>query len=111
MSASNTWQQRLYFFSWIAVLFTTLFSWFNLNSFCIILLVLSRFLYQPVTGLKAAFRNAIFLAFLAYCVVGACGFLYTHDVVDQAKAVAREATLVAIVLVWCAGDLLDQRHY
>lgn len=111
MTVYRKWQQRLYFFALVAVLFTTLFSWFNVNSLCIMLLVVSRFMYQPVTGLKTAFSNRIFLAFLVYCVVSASGFLYTHDLVNQAKTVSREATMVAIALVWAAGEWPREKGY
>src|SRR6185312_14506842 len=42
---------------------------------------------------------------------GATGVLYTHDMPDQAKVVSKEATLVAVSLAWCAGDILDQQSY
>jgi len=111
MTVYHNWQKRLYFFSLVGVLFTTLFSWFNANSLCIMLMVISRFLYHPVTGLKTAFSNRIFLTFLAYCLIGATGFLYTHDTVNQAKTVSREATLVAITLVWAAGEWPSEKAY
>jgi len=111
MSFTNTWRQRVFFFSLIAVLFTTLFSWFNTNGLCIMLMVVSRFLYRPLIGLKSAFKNPIFLAILAYCAIGATGVLYTHNMLDQTKTVSREATMVAVALVWCAGDPLDPKDY
>jgi O-antigen ligase len=111
MTLYRKWQQRLYFFALVAVLFTTLFSWFNVNSLCIMLLVVSRFMYQPLKGLKTAFGNKIFLGVLAYCVIGAVGFFYTHNVVNQAKTVSREATLVAVALVWAAGEWPGGRSY
>lgn len=109
MTVYRRWQQRLFRFSLVAVIFTTLFSWFNVNSLCIMLMVVSCFMYRPVMGLKTAFSNPIVLAFLAYCVVGAAGFLYTHDTINQAKTVSREATLVAIALVWAAGERPNER--
>lgn len=75
------------------------------------LMLVSRFLYQPAAGLKAAFRNPIFLALLSYCFVGATGVLYTHNMLDQTKTVSKEATLVAVALVWCAGNMLDRQDY
>jgi O-antigen ligase len=111
MDVPNRWQQRLYYFSLVAVLFTTLFSWFNLNSVCIMLLVVSRLLYKPLSSIKAAFRNRVFLAFFVFYVIEALGFLHTHNLEDQAKAMSKEATMVAIAFVGCAGEFAGERIY
>jgi O-antigen ligase len=111
MKVNTRWQQALLFFSFIAVLFTTLFSWFNINSLCIILLLLSRLLYKPLSALKTAFRNPIFLAYFVFCVVEAAGYLHTHNFADQGKTVSKEATLVAIAFVFCAGNIPDARAF
>jgi O-antigen ligase len=111
MTATNPWQQRLFFFSLVAVLFTTLFSWFNVNSYCIILLLVSRLIDKPITSLKTAFANPVFLCFLTFCIIGAAGFLYTHNAVSEGKSVSKEATLVAIAFAWCAAGPLDEGRY
>ena len=105
------WQQRLFFYSVVAVIFTTLFSWFQINSFCIMLMVASRFLRDPVPLLRKAFSNKIFLAFLAYFLVGGAGFLYSRNTQVQANSVAKEATLVAVTLVFCVGGSLTEAGY
>src|SRR5579871_485049 len=107
MKVNTRWQQALLFFSFIAVLFTTLFSWFNINSICIMLLLFSRLLDKPLAALRAAFRNPIFVAYFLFCVIEAAGYLHTHNFVDQSKTVSKEATLVAIAFVFCAGDSPD----
>jgi O-antigen ligase len=111
MNATRTWQQKLYFFSLIAVLYTTLFSWFNINSLCIMLLLVSRLLYRPVAAFKNSFTNAVFLTFLAYCVIGAAAIFYTHNMLYETRAVSRESTLAVVAFVWCAGDMLDGPMY
>jgi O-antigen ligase len=111
MDIPSRWQQRLYFFSLAAVLFTTLFSWLNLNSFCIMLLVLSRLFSRPLASIKAAFADPVFLAFLAFFLVDAAGYLHTHDLAEQGNTVAKEATLVAIAYVGCSGGIGDARVY
>ena len=105
------WQQRLYFFSLVAVLFTTLFSWFNINSLCIILLLCSTLINKPLDALRSAFTNKVFLAYFIFCVIEAAGYLHTHNFTDQFKTVSKEATLVAIAFAFCAGDFLDARTF
>ena len=111
MNVTNRWQQKLYFFSFVAVLFTTLFSWFNVNSLCIMLLVLSRLLYKPRTSIRAAFSDRVFLTFFIFCVIEAAGYLHTHNFADQGKTISKEATLVAISFAFCSGDILQRRSY
>lgn len=111
MTTPPLWQQRLLFFSLVAVLFTTLFSWFNINSLCIMLFLLSRLLYKPFSALRTAFTNKVFLAYFLFCVIEAAGYLHTHNFTDQGKTVSKEATLVAIAFVFCAGDFLDARAF
>lgn len=107
----NRWPQRLYYFSFVAVLFTTLFSWFNVNSICIMLLVLSRLLYRPQASVKAAFSDPVFLTFLFFCLVEATGYLHTHNYTDQGKNVVKEATLVAIAFAFCSSEAVDRRTW
>ena len=111
MDVPNRWQQRLYFFSLVAVLFTTLFSWFNLNSVCIMLLVVSRLLYKPLSSIKTAFTNKVFLAFFVFYVIEGLGYLHTHNFSDQSKAMSKEATMVAIAFVGCAGAFARGKIY
>jgi O-antigen ligase len=104
--------KNINFLALLAVLFTTLFGWFNPNSWCIILLVACRLLDgNPVTNIKTAFANRIFCAYFLLFLIGAAGFLYTHDVVTQGKAVSKECTLVAIAFVFCAGKFADPQSY
>lgn len=111
MKTPPYWQQRLIFFSLVAVLFTTLFSWFNINSLCIMLFLLSRLMYKPLSALRTAFTNKVFLAYFLFCVIEAAGYLHTHNFDDQGKTVSKEATLVAIAFVFCAGEFLDARAF
>jgi O-antigen ligase len=75
------------------------------------LIVTTRFLHRPIPLLKTAFTNKIFLAFLAYWLVGVAGFLHTRDMVTQANNVSKEATLVAVALVCCAGESFSDASY
>src|SRR5580698_2313522 len=104
-------QQRLFFYSVVAVIFTTLFSWFHINSFCIMLMVGSRFLYRPLLLLRTVFTKRIFLAYLAFCLAGVAGFLYTRNIQTQANDVAKQATLIAFALVFCLEGSFSGANY
>lgn len=105
------WQQRLYIFSFVAVLFTTLFSWFNINSLCIMLFLLSALLYRPLDALRTAFTSKVFLAYLLFCLVEAAGYLHTHNFTDQGKIVSKEATLVAVSFAFCSVKFIDTQLF
>lgn len=107
----HAWQQKLFFYLVVSVIFTTLFSWFRINSLCIMLMVASRYLYRPLPLLRTVFTNGIFLAFLAYCLAGAGGFLYTRNLPGQADLVAKEASLIAFALVFCLPGSLSGASY
>ena len=104
--------RRLPFILTLAVLGTTLFSWFNLNSWCIILLVGCRlFTGRPLANVKKAFSDKLFLAWLIFFLIDTAGFLYTHNAVTQGKTITKEATLVAVAFVFCAGRFADTRSF
>ena len=105
-------QNRFNFLAIVAVLLTTLFGWFNLNSLSIILLLACRLFYgNPLTNIKTAFANRIFLAIFIYFLIDAAGCLHTHDMTTQTKVITKEATLVAIAFVFCAGEFAGERTY
>src|SRR5579872_289396 len=104
-------QQRLFFYSVVAAIFTTLFSWFRINSLCIMLMVGTRYLYGPLPLLRSVFTRRIFLAFLAYCLAGAAGFLYARNIPAQADLVAKEGTLIAFALVFCLPGSFSRAGY
>lgn len=97
----------------LAVLFTTLFSFFNLNSQCIIALLAYRLLFAdgPKKTLRTAFTNPYFLVYFIFCVIETAGFIYTHDFVAQNKIVSKDATLTAIAFIFCAGDFATPAEY
>jgi O-antigen ligase len=95
-----------------AVLFTTLFSFFNLNSYCILLLLVCRlWIDGPKKALKTAFTNAYFLAYLVFCLIETAGLLHTHDLTAGQNVVAKDATLAAVAFVMCAGPFASPREY
>lgn len=105
-------QRRFNFLVIVAVLLTTLFGWFNPNSWVIILLAACRLLDgNPVERIKTAFSSRLFLVYFVFFLIDAAGFLHTHNLSTQGKVVAKEATLVAIAFVFCAGPFADQRTY
>ncbi|HMH24188.1 MAG TPA: O-antigen ligase family protein [Puia sp.] len=105
-------QNKIWFSLTLAVLATTIFSWFNLNSYCIILLLLGR-LWDggPVRAIRTAFSNKYFLAYFALFMVDAIGLLYTHNLNTGGHIVEKDATLLAIPFILCAGPFTDERGY
>jgi hypothetical protein len=96
----------------VLVVATTIFSQYNPNSWCIILLVFCRLADGgPVRAIKAAFTDPYFLAFLALFLVDAAGQLHTHNPNWGGFAVEKAGTLVAIAFVLCGGVFVDDRGY
>lgn len=96
----------------LAVIATTVFSWYNPNSWVIILLVLCRLVDGgPVRAIKNAFNHKFFVAFLTLVVIDAIGLLFTHNLSAGQASVSKEATLVAIALALCGGPFADAQDY
>lgn len=97
-------RERIYFWLWYAVLATTLFGCFRLNSLCLILL-LGYTLWENgvATTLSAAFRSKYLWGFLIFGLIEAAELLHTRDMVAGTNVVSKDATLVAIALVLCGG--------
>lgn len=101
-----------YFLVTLAVLITTVFSWFNLNSYCIFLFVAcgiwSR---KPLPLIKAVFTDKLFLAYFLFFLIEAAGLFYTHNMRTATNGVEKSATLLAIASILCAGSFAGQREY
>jgi O-antigen ligase len=105
-------QNRLYFLIMVAVLCTTVIGWFNPNSWCIIALLACRlFDGNPIDNIKNAFSNRLFVVYFVFVLIDAAGFLHAENEVKQGMIIAKEATLVAIAFVFCAGTFADERTY
>jgi O-antigen ligase len=105
-------QNRLYFLVMVAVLFTTIAGWFNPNSWCIILLLACRlFDGNPLDNIKNAFRSPLFLVYFLFVLMGAAGYLYTHNWRTEGRIVSKEATMVVIAFVLCSGPFADRQTY
>jgi O-antigen ligase len=104
--------RRFAFLLTLAVIATTLFSWFNVNSCLILLLLLYRLLAgKPILLLATAFSNVYFLTFFSLFLLEAAGLLYTQDRSACWKYVESKATLVAIPFILCAGPFTDYKGY
>jgi len=102
-------RRKLHFYLTLAVIATTLFSWYNINSYCILLLLLCRLLDGPVlVSLRRTFTNKYFLAFFSLFVIEVLSLLYTHDFFRAWKHVESKATLAAIPFILCAGPFTDK---
>jgi O-antigen ligase len=105
-------QKKIHFYLTLAVIATTLFSWFNINSYLIILLLLCRLLDgNPRMALKTAFANKAFLAYLSIFLLEVAGLFYTHHLFVAWKQMESKATLFAIPFIICAGPFTDDAGY
>jgi O-antigen ligase len=105
-------QNKIHFILTLSVIISTVFSWFNLNSYCIILLLLCRLLEGgPGRAVRTAFSNRYFLAYFAYFLTAAAGLLYTHNSSAGGHLVEKDATLLAIPFIVCAGPFADEQSF
>jgi O-antigen ligase len=105
-------RNKLNFSVTLAVFVTTVFSKYNLNSWCILLLVFLRLADGgPVRAIKAAFSDKYFLAYLALFLLDAVGMAYTHHPSMGGHIIEKSGTLVAISFVLCGGKFADDDSY
>jgi len=106
-------QKKTFFLLMLAVIGTTLCSWFNLNSCLILGLVLFRLADggRPLEVVRRAFSNRFFLAYFSLFAIEAAGLFYTHDLYTAYKHVESKATLVAIPFVLCSGAFIDRQGF
>jgi len=98
---------RLYLYLLLAVVATTLLSWFLINSLLILLLTGCCLFDGGVTAVRKAFSYPPFLAFFFIFLLEVSGFLHTHDTRMLWMHVERKATLVAIPFVLSSGLLAE----
>jgi hypothetical protein len=104
--------KKFHYYLVLAVIATNLFSWLNLNSYLIILLVLCRLLDgSPRTALRTAFRNIFFWVYAVIFLIELAGLLYTHNLAAAWRDMESKATLVAIPFVFLAGPFTDHNGY
>ena len=112
MSENFFLRKKLHYYLTLSVIATTLFSWFNINSYLIILLLLCRlFDGSPRVALKSAFTNIFFLAYSAIFLIEFAGLFYTHHLFAGWRQMEGKATLVAIPFIFCAGPFTDNNGY
>jgi hypothetical protein len=114
MSATSRYflRKNFHYFLVLAVIATTLFSWLNLNSYLIILLLICRLIDgSPRTTVKTAFSNIFFWTFAVIFLIELAGLFYTHDFYNAWKHIERKATLVAIPFIFLAGPFTDYNGY
>jgi O-antigen ligase len=102
-------RNKMAYYLTLVIIATTLFSWFNVNSVCIMLLLLYRLLDgSPVASIRTAFSNKYFLAYFSIFALELTGLLYTHDFFRAWKHMESKATLAAIPFILCAGPFTDK---
>ena len=111
--AFNFVVSKLHFYLLLAVIGTTMVSWFQLNSILIIVLVGCRLLQggSILPKLRRVFSDGRFLAFFALFLLEVGGLLHTHNPYVGWKHVESKATLVAIPFIICSGPFADGRGF
>lgn len=105
-------RKNFHYYLVLAVIATTLFSWLNLNSYLIILLLICRLIDGgPRATVKTALSNVFFWTFAVVFLIELAGLLYTHDLYNAWKHIERKATLVAIPFIFLAGPFTDYNGY
>lgn len=105
-------RKKIHVYLTLSVIATTLFSWFNINSYLIILLLACRLLDgRPYNNLKTAFTNKYFLAWFSIFLLDFIGLFYTHHFFTGWKHMESKATLVAIPFILTAGPFTDNTGY
>ncbi len=105
-------RKKIHVYLTLSVVATTLFSWFNINSYLIILLLACRLLDgRPYNNLKTAFTNKYFLAYFSIFLLDFIGLFYTHHFFTGWKHMESKATLVAIPFILTAGPFTDNTGY
>lgn len=110
MNANSSFlAKRLHLYLLLAVIATTLLSWFLVNSLLILLLVGCRLWdgRAPFMAVRKAFSSPLFLAFFTLFLLEVSGFFHTHDPHLVWMHVQQKATLVAIPFVISAGRFAD----
>ena len=100
---------KFHFYLLLAIIGTTLVSWFQLNSILIILLVAYRLLQggSPASRVRTAFSDGRFVGFFILFLLEAGGLFHTHNLYMGWKHVESKATLVAIPFILCSGPFAD----
>jgi O-antigen ligase len=105
-------RKRFYFLVTLAVLVTTIFSWFNLNSYCLILFGACGLVNgSPLSNIRSAFSNKYFLAYFAFFLTDLAGQLHAHNLHYGWNIVAKDATIVSIAFVLCSRPFADGESY
>jgi O-antigen ligase len=106
------WVANVYFALLMLVITTIIISWFNINSYFIIILMLFLFVTENIgKKLRVIFSNKLFLGFFALGVIELLGMLYTDNVKIGWKNVESKATLVAIPFILLAGPFRGKDNY
>jgi O-antigen ligase len=105
-------RKKFHYYLTLAVIATTLFSWFNLNSYLILLLLICRLVDgSPKATLRAAGTNVYFWAYSIIFLIELAGLLYTHDFYAAWKHMESKATLIAIPFILLGGPFTSSTGY
>lgn len=104
--------RQLYFYLLLTVVATTIFSWLNFNSLCIIATLLVVLIDgNPFIKIKQAFLNPYFLAYFCFFLLILISLAWSENTADGWKNVERKATLIAVPFLVLAGPLKGKEDY
>ena len=106
------WLANVYFILLLLVITTLIISWFNVNSYFIIILMGCLFVTEkPLEKLRTVFSNKLFLGYFALGLVELAGMLYTDNMKTGWRNVESKATLVAIPFILLAGPFRGKENF
>ena len=108
----NSFWHEVRFWLVVAMLGTILFSWLNLNSYCIIgVLILTLIDGRWKANLYNGFTHPLFLSFLLIFLLECAGLLHNHNLKEGLKNVETSAGLIALpFLVITGGHFFSSRY-
>lgn len=106
------WLVNVYFILLLLIITTALLSWFNVNSYFILvtmgcLLVTER----RNARLRGVFTIPLFLGYLSLALIEAAGLLYTDNIKEGWHNLESKATLVAIPLIILVGPFRGKDNF
>jgi O-antigen ligase len=106
------WVANVYFILLLLVITTLIISWFNVNSYFIIITVLFLLVTENMREkLRIIFSNKLFLGFFILGLLEVAGLLYTDNLKMGWKNIENKSMLVAIPFILLAGPFRGKNNY
>lgn len=103
---------QIYFYLLLTDIITTVISWLNLNSWCIIATLLVVLVDgNPFLKIKRAFVNPYFLAYFFFFLFLLISLFWADDILPAWKVIESKTTLIAVPFLLVAGPLRGKEDY